>query len=57
MGSFFPQDLVAFRYRADEGGLSRLYGGIHYPSDEPTGLEMGTQVAALAIQRDQQNGP
>jgi membrane-associated phospholipid phosphatase len=57
MGYFFPQDLAAFRYRAEESGLSRIYGGIHFPSDERTGLEMGKQIAALAIQRDQLNGP
>jgi len=57
MGYFFPQDLAYFRYRADEGGFSRIFGGIHYPSDERTGNEMGKQIAALAIQRDQLNGP
>jgi membrane-associated phospholipid phosphatase len=57
MGYFFPQDLAFFRYRADEGGYSRIFGGIHYPSDERVGNEMGKQIAALAIQRDQQDGP
>ena len=57
IGYFYPQDLAAFRYRADEGGLSRIFGGIHFPSDESTGNAMGKQVAALAIRRDQLNGP
>jgi membrane-associated phospholipid phosphatase len=57
MGYFFPQDLAAFQYQAQESGLSRIYGGIHFPSDESTGLAMGKQIAALAIQRDQLNGP
>lgn len=56
-GYFFPQDQAAFKYMAEEGGLSRIYGGIHFPSDERTGLAMGDKIAALAIQRDQQNGP
>jgi hypothetical protein len=57
MGYFYPQDLAYFRYRADEGGFSRIFGGIHFPSYERVGNEMGKQIAALAIQRDQQNGP
>jgi len=57
MGYFYPQDLAAFQYREDEGGYSRIFGGIHFPSDEQTGNAMGKQIAALAIQRDQQNGP
>jgi membrane-associated phospholipid phosphatase len=56
MGTFFPQELTAFRYRAEESGLSRIFGGIHYPSDERAGQEMGKPIAALAILRDQQNG-
>jgi hypothetical protein len=57
MGSFYPQDLAAFRYRAEEFGLSAIYGGIHFPSDVSAGQTMGQQIAALAIQRDQLNGP
>ncbi len=57
MGYFFPQDLAFFQYRGEEGGLSRVFGGIHFPSDERAGIAMGKQIAALAIQRDQQNGP
>jgi membrane-associated phospholipid phosphatase len=56
MGTFFPQELTAFRYRAEESGLSRIYAGIHFPSDERVGQEMGKQIAALALARDQQNG-
>jgi membrane-associated phospholipid phosphatase len=57
MGYFYPQDQASFRYRAEEFGFSRLYLGIQFPSDESTGTAMGQQLAALAIQRDQQNGP
>lgn len=57
MAYFSPQDTAQFRYFAEQAGLSRIYGGIHYPSDERTGSQMGKSLAALAIQRDQLNGP
>jgi membrane-associated phospholipid phosphatase len=56
MGYLSPPDAAYFRYRAEEAGLARIYGGIHYPSDERAGNEMGKKLAALAIQRDQLNG-
>lgn len=33
-----------FREMADECANSRLYGGIHYPMDNTTGLQMGSQI-------------
>jgi membrane-associated phospholipid phosphatase len=57
MGYFSPPDAAQFRYFAGQAGLSRIYGGIHFPSDERAGSEMGKKIAALAIQRDQLNGP
>jgi membrane-associated phospholipid phosphatase len=52
----FPQEAVYWQYLGEEAGLSRIYGGIHYPSDERAGNQMGKSIAALAIQRDQLNG-
>jgi membrane-associated phospholipid phosphatase len=57
VGAMFPQEADRWRYLSEEAGLSRLYGGIHYPSDERVGNQMGKSLAALAIQRDQRNGP
>jgi hypothetical protein len=37
---------------ADEAGLSRLYGGIHYRFDKTAGEEIARNVAALALQLD-----
>jgi membrane-associated phospholipid phosphatase len=56
VGSMFPQEAAQWRYLSEEAGLSRIYGGIHYPSDERAGNQMGKSIAALAIQRDQLNG-
>ena len=37
---------------ADQAGLSRLYGGIHYHFDKTAGEEIARNVAALALQLD-----
>jgi len=57
IGSLFPQEAAYWQYLGEEAGLSRLYGGIHYPSDERAGNQMGKRLGALAVQRDQRNGP
>jgi membrane-associated phospholipid phosphatase len=57
IASLYPQDAAQFRYLGEEAGLSRIYGGIHFPSDERVGSDMGKKLGALAILRDQLNGP
>ncbi|HSX77634.1 MAG TPA: vanadium-dependent haloperoxidase, partial [Candidatus Saccharimonadia bacterium] len=57
VGYMLPQEAVYWQYLGEEAGLSRIYGGIHYPSDERAGNQIGKSIAALAIQRDQLNGP
>jgi membrane-associated phospholipid phosphatase len=57
IGALFPQEAAHWRYLGEEAGLSRVYGGIHYPSDEHAGNQMGRRLGALAVQRDQLNGP
>ena len=37
VGSMFPQEAAHWQYLGEEAGLSRIYGGIHYPSDERAG--------------------
>jgi membrane-associated phospholipid phosphatase len=56
VGSMFPQEAAYWQYLGEEAGLSRIYGGIHYPSDERVGNQMGRSIGALAVQRDQLNG-
>lgn len=56
IGAMFPQEAAHWQYLGEEWGLSRLYGGIHYPSDERAGNQMGKRIGALAVQRDQLNG-
>ena len=57
VGAMFPQEAAYWQYLGEEAGLSRIYGGIHYPSDERVGNQMGKRIGALAVQRDQRNGP
>jgi len=56
VGYMFPQDAARWQYLGTEAGFSRIYGGIHYPSDERVGNQMGKNIGALAIQRDKLNG-
>jgi hypothetical protein len=42
---------VSFAQAADQAAVSRLYGGIHYRSDNEEGLACGKKVAELVIQR------
>ena len=57
VGALFPQEAARWQYLAEEAGFFHLYGGIHYPGDERAGNQMGQRLGALAIQRDQLNGP
>jgi membrane-associated phospholipid phosphatase len=57
VGTMFPEEAAQWQYLGEEAGLARIYAGIHYPSDERAGNQMGKSIAALAIQRDQLNGP
>jgi PAP2 superfamily len=54
---FFPEEVGRFHTLAEQEGWSRIYGGVHFPSDVQTGQAMGKSLAALAIQRDQLSGP
>ena len=49
--AFFPErraDLHAF---AEEAAMSRLWGGIHYRSDDDEGLRLGRRVGALVVKQ------
>jgi hypothetical protein len=49
LGAIFPQASATFNAMADEAGLSRLYGGIHYPSDIREGKAHGTRIGAWVL--------
>jgi membrane-associated phospholipid phosphatase len=57
VSTLYPQQAVRFLSLGEEAGLSRVFSGIHYPSDERTGSAMGKKLGALALQHDRLNGP
>ncbi|MGH2768409.1 MAG: phosphatase PAP2 family protein [Actinomycetota bacterium] len=56
MAYLFPEDAALFRTKAGEAGISRLYGGIHYRSDNVAGLELGKKVGERVIQHARADG-
>jgi hypothetical protein len=52
----FPRDAAALNAQADEAGMARLWGGIHFPSDIRTGLALGRAVAQRVVERAQTDG-
>jgi len=47
----FPSDARRLRAWADEAAVSRLYGGIHFRSDNEAGLVLGRKVGRVAVER------
>ena len=44
-----PRSFASFWAAAEEAGISRLYGGIHYPFSITSGLEQGRCIGAYAV--------
>ncbi|MEX0746312.1 MAG: vanadium-dependent haloperoxidase [Phycisphaeraceae bacterium] len=53
LAAFFPAHAAELRRMALEASMSRLYGGIHYRSDNEEGLALGRRVGARAVARAQ----
>jgi membrane-associated phospholipid phosphatase len=49
LGAIFPQGAATFNAMADEAGISRLYGGIHYPSDIREGKLHGGRIGSWVL--------
>ena len=49
LGYLFPPGATQFKAMAEEAGISRLYGGIHYMNDITEGKAHGTRVAAFTL--------
>lgn len=47
---------VPFRTAAEQAAVSRLYGGIHYRSDNDQGLILGRKVADVVLRRARTDG-
>lgn len=50
LARFFPGNADWLRAQAEEAALSRLFGGIHYKSDNEAGLELGREVGRRVVQ-------
>jgi hypothetical protein len=46
---FFPEASTSFFAMADEAGISRVYGGIHYPTDVQRGKEHGLRIGDAVV--------
>ena len=49
LGYLFPEGASEFNAMADEAGISRLYGGIHYRSDIVQGKAHGERIGAFVL--------
>jgi membrane-associated phospholipid phosphatase len=52
----FPEKAADFKAKAQEAGISRLYGGIHYKADNEVGLQVGAKVGQAVVARARQDG-
>lgn len=49
LAAFFPDRAGELDAMAEEAAVSRLYGGIHFSSDNEAGLQLGRRVGAVAV--------
>jgi membrane-associated phospholipid phosphatase len=49
LARYFPQAARELRSWATEAAVSRLYGGVHFRSDDEAGLVVGERVATPSI--------
>lgn len=52
----FPEDAELFRAKAEEAARSRVYGGIHYRSDNEAGAWLGRRIGRLVVERARRDG-
>jgi hypothetical protein len=48
----FPAERARLDAMADQAALSRVFGGIHYRFDGEAGLQLGRDIAAIALKAD-----
>ncbi|MGH2374189.1 MAG: phosphatase PAP2 family protein, partial [bacterium] len=51
LSHYFPEATDTWQALAREAGLSRVWGGIHFPMDNEQGLILGDRVAREAIRQ------
>jgi membrane-associated phospholipid phosphatase len=56
LSNLFPGDADMLRAQGQEAANSRLWAGIHFKTDDETGLALGRAVAKLVMERAQNDG-
>ena len=56
LAHLFRERADQFRAKAEEAAMSRLYGGIHFRSDNDVGLRMGRDIGRLVVERAKRDG-
>ncbi|MBC7801295.1 MAG: phosphatase PAP2 family protein [Gemmatimonadaceae bacterium] len=56
LGGLFPRDAAAVLALGRESGDSRVWAGIHYPSDVAAGQDLARQVAGRVLDRARADG-
>jgi membrane-associated phospholipid phosphatase len=56
LGHLFPRTAESFKLNAEEVASSRMWAGIHFRSDNETGLALGRSVAQVVIERAMADG-
>jgi membrane-associated phospholipid phosphatase len=51
LADFVPKEAANLREMAQEASISRLYGGIHFRSDNEAGLVLGETIGKRALAR------
>lgn len=56
LGHLFPRDAAAMAELGGEAGESRIWAGVHYPSDVAAGRQIAERVTTRAIERARADG-
>lgn len=51
LAAFFSERAGEVKASAEEAAMSRLYGGIHYRSDNDEGLKLGRAIGRRVVER------
>ncbi len=56
LADLFPDQAEEFRKMAEEAAISRLYGGIHFSSDNNNGLALGREIGRRVVDYARHDG-
>jgi membrane-associated phospholipid phosphatase len=56
LAHLFPKDAADWREKGREAGISRIYGGIHFPADNVVGARMGKEIGGRVVEHAKRDG-